>query len=335
MSLVRVILVGVLSIFLNVSAVHAAATVASPGPQNETACAADIDAQLQQDLLSGLVLRSAQLRTVGVLDAQRIASLFGRDEHVFPDWALYPNVDARANSVLWTYFFQTSQVFLAHLYSSQPMVAYYSAMLDVWWLTEWEYVADDYKMIRSSLWSTHPEAAVEALPPWLRQLRAGGVSQALAQQVAASVGQFQQLHPENACEVSLWPAAATDQRELFRQRAALAMLSLSEFSNSPAAALQIKLHDYLNQPAAHERFAKQYLSADFPQQVLASLKQVPQEFRQALSTSFVIDLEQRIYVISAPPTQGRYFFISEWQRENTNSLLGSLGLIDAYAGVAQ
>ena len=187
---------------------------------------------ISEDYVLRLVQMALRLRSVGIVDAEKIRELFSGADDAFA--FRLPDSDGAADDVLWSHFFRNTHLYFGHLKNPSPIVGYYDPFSGYWLLTRWDNSGRTSRLRASRL---VPEErlrpAGESEPPgevpsWMTEMQAGALVKALPAHAARAARGFESRYPLDAGDAPSFPKVGnrTEARAAFRHRQALFFATL-------------------------------------------------------------------------------------------------------------
>ncbi|WP_416898608.1 MAG: hypothetical protein ACMVY4_02430 [Minwuia sp.] len=191
-----------------------------------------------------VVTVASMMQAVGRSDSERISDLFGADNSVWPN-----NISGEGPELdvaIWQSFFETAVIVPGNIESRRPVVGFYSPLLDIWLLTQWDKTARvpqitavdvTFSQILESGQTGLSE--IDPHPRWVSSWQSLGLVESIQSQSRAAVAKFESRFLKNPGQDQALSPSRVRQRVAFRLlhvRTALMASSLAEAAIEPERA---------------------------------------------------------------------------------------------------
>ncbi|MCG8463909.1 MAG: hypothetical protein MI750_03520 [Xanthomonadales bacterium] len=300
----------------------------------------DKSANLERDL-SLLVKTTAEFRSVGIIDVEKINQFFGADGVTQFNFDIEGLSSSSSTKAMWSYFFRGTQVFHGNINCEVMVAGYYNVILNTWLITEWKRADNVMKLVSSNLWL--PDTSMTAGKNWLDALPAVPINVAIQQQTKRNMRYFSDLFPEIMSDKNPQLQRVEELTKPQRQEFAASLAEqhanlLALLENGVFNQAQGLFQSYVELGDAHELMRMS--QGEIPVDEIETYLSLPQELRTALVPIFSLRIKSDFFVLSATATQARYFYLSQLSKKephqqkiisnNQAPRLSQMIAIDAY-----
>ena len=291
---------------------------------------------------AGMIGIGADALRLKLMAAESIG-LVGRPGLLEPDMVramAFPGVDAETNDTIWTSFFSATQMFVGSTQSPTPVVGYYNAVLDMWWVTQWE-SSGSVRRVATAKWlsgdmlgSSQAGSGETILPLWLRNLTTSSLIEGLQAAGRAANRRFGEVFAlQGSSRASAYDRLPADApaRNLLLERTFAILKGLSAF-----------LHD---EPArrAHDQLLLDLNNSPANPQPTGLSPEATETYRiirhaRGLSTRRLrpvaaLSIKGSWFVVSSGPFSGRYMLLTAIPQASGGPRIARIALIDVFGRV--
>ena len=290
---------------------------------------------ISEDFVLRLVQIATSLRSVGIVDSNRINEFFAPDNSA-PFGHRFADDDAGASPVLWSYFFRNTQLYFGHVRHGKPVVGYYDPISDFWLFTRWDNSTTDPTLIEASvvppeIFATPDEPPREPLlPAWMHDMGEGSLVKVLPERIARAVRGFEASYPFAARTPASMPTVsdAESQRERFRDLLSWLFSTLLALQRDEGVS-RIYL-DVLEAVDNGDPLALGKLFDGPTHMPVAEVASAPDPFRRGLEPAVYLAGAGGAIVLSSRIDNGRWYLLSAFDDAESPNLDG-IAYVDLFA----